>query len=262
MKTNEQIRVTARGKLQGQWTMVALLLLASGILGQAVQRLFDAVIGFPENSWQETSLLFLLNVLLLFAFEFGGMYLGLVVARGGKAQLDQIFAVFNGRYYFSMMGINFVQALILKLTELIIFLPVLLFGGAAAFWGMLNIGNNSEFDWAADLSGGFTALIVAVILVLLLVLVFLQMIISGAFQFAVYSKFDAPELSVKEAIRVGWRRYQPHIKQYIWLELSMIPYLLAGLLVFCIGIFWPIAWVTVAEAEFYEAAKAEEMTDF
>lgn len=77
-----------------------------------------------------------------------------------------------------------------------------------------------------------------------------------------YTKFDQPQLTIGEAFQEGWRLYRPHIKQYIWLELSMIPYLLAGLVVFCVGIYWSLAWLTVAEADFYDAAKAAEMTDF
>ena len=83
-------------------------------------------------------------------------------------------------------------------------------------------------------------------------------IVGGLFQFAAWTKFDYPDLSVIQCLKYGWFLLKDRIGTYILLQLSFIGWYLLGAIALFIGLLWVIVYVNVSVAEFYEQARIEK----
>lgn len=83
-------------------------------------------------------------------------------------------------------------------------------------------------------------------------------IVGGLFQFAVWAKFDYPELTVMQALRYAWYLMKDRWFTYILLQLSFVGWYILGALALVFGLLWVIAYVNVTAAGFYDHARNEK----
>lgn len=81
-----EYRKKARVSLENQWGINTWLVFLSIIFTSVIQNFFDGFSPFPEESMQQHLLSFLVDNLLLFAFNYALFYIALVVVRGGADQ--------------------------------------------------------------------------------------------------------------------------------------------------------------------------------
>ena len=105
-----EYRQTAKDRLSGQWGINIGLVVIVGILTAAIGN----VSTMTDNSSLQVGISFLLGILVLFAFSYALYYVSLYVVRGGRAELGQIFVVFQQGYYVPLMVINIVATIVLS----------------------------------------------------------------------------------------------------------------------------------------------------
>ncbi len=83
-------------------------------------------------------------------------------------------------------------------------------------------------------------------------------IFSYSFSMAFYIINDHPEMTAMEALRESRRLMNGHKMQYFILNLSFIGWMLLGSLCFGIGTLWATAYMSTANAVFYEELIAND----
>lgn len=83
-------------------------------------------------------------------------------------------------------------------------------------------------------------------------------IFSYSFSMAFYVINDHPEMTAMEALRESRRLMNGHKMQYFILNLSFIGWLLLGSLCFGVGTLWATAYMSTANAVFYEELIAND----
>lgn len=86
-----EYRKKARVSLENQWGINTWLVFLSIIFTSVIQNFFDGFSPFPEESMQQHLLSFLVDNLLLFAFNYALFYIALVVVRGGRPKSNLYF---------------------------------------------------------------------------------------------------------------------------------------------------------------------------
>ena len=100
-------------------------------------------------------------------------------------------------------------------------------------------------------------------LISVVLFLFVSQIISGLFQFAIYVRYDHPEMTTLQAIKGAWHLMKNHIGQYILLQISLLGWMVLGLFAFVIGLFfWALAYANTANAAFYQALIEKKMIAF
>ncbi len=187
---------------------------------------------------QQHLLSFLVDNLLLFAFNYALFYIALVVVRGGRPKSNLLFSVFQRKYFGSILGINLINSVINWLLNSLIFLPMFLISGVSTYMQLLFSSNAVPTGVMPEdfLDISFVLSMIGMIFVSALIM----SIVGGLFQFA-WTKFDYPDLSVIQCLKYGWFLLKDRIGTYILLQLSFIGwYLLEQSLcssVFCGSLF-------------------------
>lgn len=254
--TISDYRKKARASLEHQWGMNAWLVFLSMLVVGAIQSVFDGASPFSSESSQGSILAFLVEHLLLFAFTYALFYIALVVVRGGKAQTGQLLAVFQQKYFGSILVINLISTFVTWAINSLILLPIFFIGGINTYTQLLFNSNMIPANIADSevLNIGFVLLMLAVAFLSLLI----TSIVGGLFQFAAWTKFDYPDLSVFQCLKYAWFLLKGRIGIYILLQLSFIGWYLLGMLALFIGLLWVIAYVNVTIAGFYDQARIEK----
>ena len=216
---------------------------------------FDGFSPFTEESMQQNLLSFLVDNLLLFAFNYALFYIALVVVRGGRPKAIFYFQFFK-KYFGSILVINLINSIINWLLNSLIFLPMFLISGVSAYTQLLFNSSTVPTDVMPGdfLDISFVLSTVGMIFVSALIM----SIVGGLFQFAAWTKFDYPDLSVVQCLKYGWFLLKDRIGTYILLQLSFIGWYLLGAIALFIGLLWVIVYVNVSVAEFYEQARIEK----
>lgn len=255
--SNAQHRQIARKALENQWGRMAgftfLSLLLSSLLGGIV----SSVANFPPDSMQETILSTILSVFLFFAFTYALYYMALYVLRGGRAQANMLFVVFQGGYYVPMLIINLLNSIVNYALNLLVNLPILLTVGVSAYLAV-TFGSNTANVQEVITSGIIDMSFVILTIVLLLVSAVLSMIISGYFEFVMWLKMDYPEITLGQAFAYAWSLLKDRIGSYLLLQLSFVGWFILGLVALVIGVLWVIPYQNVAVASFYDTALKEK----
>ena len=149
---------------------------------------------FFVDSTQQQIVSFLLENFLLFAFSYALYYIALVVVRGGRAKSNLLFAVFQKKYFGPILVINLINVVINWIINALVLLPGFLIGGVNTYTQLLFNSNTISTDVlsgnALDISYVLTTLLMTFVSLLLM------SIVGGLFQFAAWTKFDYPELSI------------------------------------------------------------------
>ena len=91
------------------------------------------------------------------------------------------------------------------------------------------------------------------------ILIFLiGLFVSGVFQFAVWLRFDNPELPIMMALKQALYLMKNRFWQYLCLQFSFIGWYIVGFLAIGIGLLWVIPYNYVALASFYQTALEEK----
>lgn len=258
---NYELRAKAREALAGQWGINAIITLFVYIITTVIQGAVTRLFGF--NATNSDGLLYLLvtyalSIFILFAFSYGQNYIALEVAKGQKAEIGDVFSIFNKKYYVPMMIFNLISEVLNFLISLIIFVPIMLIFGFTAYMsfalggstnGLTRLLNDGEISTS-------TAIIFVVLILAVLVLFFIvSYIIAGVFKFAAWAKLENPEMPTLKALTYAWYLIKDRIGKYILLNLSFI-----GWWIFCIFIIpvlWVVPYINTSLAEFYLNAKNE-----
>ena len=250
-----EYRKKARASLENQWGINAWLVFLSILFTSVIQNFFDGFSPFTEESMQQNLLSFLVDNLLLFAFNYALFYIALVVVRGGRPKSNLLFSVFQKKYFGSILVINLINSIINWLLNSLIFLPMFLISGVSAYTQLLFNSSTVPTDVMPGdfLDISFVLSTVGMIFVSALIM----SIVGGLFQFAAWTKFDYPDLSVVQCLKYGWFLLKDRIGTYILLQLSFIGWYLLGAIALFIGLLWVIVYVNVSVAEFYEQARIE-----
>lgn len=255
---NFEYRAHAREALKGQWGINAGIIFLIGLITGVIEQAADSLTNFPDDSLRLRLLSFGLSVVIFFAFTYAQYYVGLQVARGRRADIGDIFSIFQGSRYFPMAIINFVNTIVSTLLGMIIYIPVFLVVGIGAYTA---VASGKTYTAVADVladSPESVLLFLAVMLVTILIYFLINSIISGVFRFAVWAKLDHPELSAGQAIRYGWFLLKDRMGQFVMLNLSFVGWYIVGFLALIFGILWVAVYMNVSTASFYEQAVREK----
>lgn len=252
--TISEYRKKARISLEHQWGMNAWLIFLSMFLVGLIQAFFEGA--FSINDSQHQILRFLLENLLLFAFSYALYYIALVVVRGGRAKSNLLFVVFQKEYFGPILVINLINVAINWLINALVLLPGLLVGGVSSYTKLLfNANSVAPSIVSGDL---FDVSFVVLTVIMVFVSLVVMSIIGGLFQFAAWTKFNYPELSIIQCLKYAWYLLKDRLAKYILLQLSFIGWYILGALALFIGLLWVIAYVNVTIAGFYEQARIEK----
>lgn len=247
-----EYRQTAKDRLSGQWGINVGLSVIVGILTYVIGGFSD----MSNNPNLQLGISFLLSILVIFAFSYSLYYVSLYVVRGGRAELGQIFVVFQQGYYVPLMLINILAQVVQYVLAALFFIPLLLQAGGSVYLSLISSGGLANAGNAATLVDiGIVGLYTIVSLVFLLV----TTIISIIFRFAVWVKFDYPDLSVGGCIKRAWSLLKGRWGKYILLQLSFIGWYILGLAVFVVGLLFAVVYANTASAAFYDQALKEKI---
>jgi uncharacterized membrane protein len=249
----------ARKALEGQWLINGGILILVAILTSVITNILNNFSGFPLGSFQQSLLDLLVTIVLLFAFSYGTFYISLFVIRGGRANFQLIYSVFQSKYYFPLLLINLIETVVQFILTAIFLLPVFLIAGVSVYVTFL-LGSSrtpiTQLQNAAAWSAGIGA--VFLIILVIFTIIVLSYIVSGIFQFAVLAKMDFPQLTVGEALQYSWLLVKDRIGQFLLLQLSFIGWYFLGILALGLGVFWVNAYQNVTNAAFYDEARKQK----
>ncbi|MGX7173888.1 DUF975 family protein [Enterococcus ratti] len=247
-------RKKARVSLAQQWGINAWLVFLSLFLTGLLQMFFEKSFSLGDLQQQVSN--FLLENILLFAFSYGLYYIALVVVRGERAKSNLLFAVFQKEYYGSILVINLINRVMNWVVHALVLLPGFLIGGVNTYTQLLfrqnSVSTSFLSEHVLDISFVLTTTLMTFGSLLLM------SIIGGLFQFAAWTKFDYPELSIMQCLKYGWYLLKDRIGIYILLQLSFIGWYILGFIALFFGLLWVIAYVNVTIAGFYEQARIEK----
>ncbi|MFV0558083.1 MAG: DUF975 family protein [Enterococcus sp.] len=256
MKKNRELRAQAREALAGQWGINVGVLFVSFLLSGMIIGVFSGLTDFSVGSLQDNILQFLITNLFTFAFTYATYYIALQVIRGERAQIKQIFTIFDNQLYFPIFAINLVNSLVTYLIGLLVFLPILITAGLGVYLSFVLGGDGGSAGLSNYLVAG-NFVFIGSLLVISLIATFVISIFTGIFQFAAWSKMDFPELTVFQSIKEGWRLFKGRIIQYLLLHLSFIGWYILGGMALMIGLFWVVVYNNTSIAAFYDEARKD-----
>ncbi|OQO71012.1 hypothetical protein BH747_03150 [Enterococcus villorum] len=247
-------RKKARASLAQQWGINAWLVFLSMFIIGIIQMIFEPF--FSSGSTQQQIFSFFLENFLLFAFSYSLYYIALVVVRGGRANQRLLFSVFQKEYFGPILIINLINVAINWLINALVLLPGFLVGGVNTYSKLLFSTSSGSVNFLSEnaLDIGFILTTLFMTFISLLIM----SIIGGLFQFAAWTKFDYPELSIIQCLQYAWYLLKDRLGTYILLQLSFIGWYILGALALFFGLLWVIAYVNVTIAEFYEQARIEK----
>ncbi|MGG5371564.1 DUF975 family protein [Enterococcus sp. AZ196] len=247
-----EYRQKAKDQLNGQWGINVGLIVIVGLLTGAISN----VSTMTNNPNLQLGISFLLSILVLFAFSYALYYISLYVVRGGRAELGQIFVVFQQGYYVPLLLINIIAQVVQYVLAAIFFIPLLLQAGSSVYISLISSGGVTTAENASTLLNiGVLGLYAILTLAFLLV----TTIISIIFKFAVWVKFDYPDLSVGDCIKRAWSLLQDRWGKYILLQLSFIGWYILGFVALLVGLLFVAVYVNTASAAFYDQALKEKI---
>lgn len=247
-----EYRQRAKDRLNGQWGINVGLIVIVGLLTGAISN----VSTMTSNTNLQLGISFLLSIFVLFAFSYALYYISLYVVRGGRAELGQIFVVFQQGYYVPLMLINILAQVVQYVLAAIFFIPLLLQAGSSVYISLISTGGVTSVDNISTLLNvGILSLYVVLTLAFLLV----TTIISIIFKFAVWVKFDYPDLSVGDCIKRAWLLLKDRWGKYILLQLSFIGWYILGFVALIVGLLFVAVYVNTASAAFYDQALQEKI---
>lgn len=177
--------------------------------------------------------------------------------RGGRAELGQIFVVFQQGYYVPLMIINILSQIVQYVLAAIFFIPLLLQAGSSVYVSLISTGGLTTNTESVSTLMNIGVLGLYVISTLLFLLV--TTIISIIFKFAVWVKFDYPDLSVGDCIKRAWILLKDRWGKYILLQLSFIGWYILGFVALIVGLLFVAVYVNTASAAFYDQALKEKI---
>lgn len=248
-----EYRQTAKDRLNGQWGINVGLVVIVGLLTGAIRN----VSTMTDNTNIQLGISFLLGILVLFAFSYSLYYVSLYVVRGGRAELGQIFVVFQQGYYVPLMIINILSQIVQYVLAAIFFIPLLLQAGSSVYVSLISTGGLTTNTESVSTLMNIGVLGLYVISTLLFLLV--TTIISIIFKFAVWVKFDYPDLSVGDCIKRAWILLKDRWGKYILLQLSFIGWYILGFVALIVGLLFVAVYVNTASAAFYDQALKEKI---
>ncbi len=246
-------RQIAKDRLNGQWGINVGLILIIGILTGAI----GGVSSVSNNESLQLGISLLLSTFVLFAFSYAIYYISLYVVRGGRAELGQIFVVFQKGYYVPLLLINILAQIVQYVLAAIFFIPMLLRAGSSVYFSLIVSGGVTSASNAATL---FDIGMLTLYLILTVIFLVVTTIISILFKFAVWVKFDYPELSVGDCIKRAWFLLKDRWGKYILLQLSFIGWYILGIVALFVGLLFVAVYVNTASAAFYDQAVKEKLT--
>lgn len=246
-------RQIAKDRLNGQWGINVGLVLIIGILTGAI----GGVSSVSNNESLQLGISLLLSTFVLFAFSYAIYYISLYVVRGGRAELGQIFVVFQKGYYVPLLLINILAQIVQYVLAAIFFIPMLLCAGSSVYFSLIVSGGVTSASNAATL---FDIGMLTLYLILTVIFLIVTTIISILFKFAVWVKFDYPELSVGDCIKRAWFLLKDRWGKYILLQLSFIGWYILGIVALFVGLLFVAVYVNTASAAFYDQAVKEKLT--
>lgn len=246
-------RQIAKDRLNGQWGINVGLILIIGILTGAI----GGVSSVSNNESLQLGISLLLSTFFLFAFSYAIYYISLYVVRGGRAELGQIFVVFQKGYYVPLLLINILAQIVQYVLAAIFFIPMLLRAGSSVYFSLIVSGGVTSASNAATL---FDIGMLTLYLILTVIFLVVTTIISILFKFAVWVKFDYPELSVGDCIKRAWFLLKDRWGKYILLQLSFIGWYILGIVALFVGLLFVAVYVNTASAAFYDQAVKEKLT--
>lgn len=246
-------RQIAKDRLNGQWGINVGLILIIGILTGAI----GGVSSVSNNESLQLGISLLLSTFVLFAFSYAIYYISLYVVRGGRAELGQIFVVFQKGYYVPLLLINILAQIVQYVLAAIFFIPMLLRAGSSVYFSLIVSGGVTSASNAATL---FDIGMLTLYLILTVIFLVVTTIISILFKFAVWVKFDYPELSVGDCIKRAWFLLKDRWSKYILLQLSFIGWYILGIVALFVGLLFVAVYVNTASAAFYDQAVKEKLT--
>lgn len=247
-----QYRQAAKDRLNGQWGINVGLVVIVGILSY----LISSVSTMFDNESIQLGISFLLSIFVLFAFSYSLYYVSLYVVRGGRAELGQIFVVFQKGYYVPLMLINIIAQVVQYVLAAIFFIPLLLQAGGSVYFSLVSSGGATNLENMSTLS---SVGLLTMYFILFLVFMLATTIISIIFRFAVWVKFDYPDLSVSDCIKRAWSLLKDRWGKYILLQLSFIGWYILGIVALVVGLFFVVVYVNTASAAFYDQALKEKI---
>ncbi|WP_427813755.1 DUF975 family protein [Enterococcus sp. 22-H-5-01] len=246
-------RQIAKDRLNGQWGINVGLILIIGILTGAI----GGVSSVSNNESLQLGISLLLSTFVLFAFSYAIYYISLYVVRGGRAELGQIFVVFQKGYYVPLLLITILAQIVQYVLAAIFFIPMLLRAGSSVYFSLIVSGGVTSASNAATL---FDIGMLTLYLILTVIFLIVTTIISILFKFAVWVKFDYPELSVGDCIKRAWFLLKDRWGKYILLQLSFIGWYILGIVALFVGLLFVAVYVNTASAAFYDQAVKEKLT--
>lgn len=256
MDTNKLIKQRAKNNLRGQWGINIGINVLAYLIVFAITFAFQSIMGLDQSEWKQAVVSFMLSVFLFFAFSYATSYVGLLVARGQRAEVENLFVVFDKRYYFPDMIISLLENVVTQVVSFLLFLPVLFVSGVSVYFSYVLTGGQNHTAQVIS-EGNFSLGLLLGGLLMMFLLIILQFVISGIFQFAVLTKFDFPDLAVGQCLSVGWKLLLPNLGRFFLLYLSFIGWGLLSTVTCFIGLLWLIPYANTCVAAFYDSARAE-----
>ena len=253
--TNSQHRANARRALDGQWGIMAWLTFLGVVLQSFLTSIVQNLFSGENQVFQSSFAAVLLQIFVLFALSYALYYAALKVLRGEKVRVNILMSVFQGKYYGPLFVVNLLQKVLERVIGLLFLLPILFGAGTTLYFKlMFNTVTPEEIQtfFLNDFSF-FLAFGVATILIFLTAL-----FVSGVFQFAVWLRFDNPELPIMMALKQALYLMKNRFWQYLCLQFSFIGWYIVGFLAIGIGLLWVIPYNYVALASFYQTALEEK----
>ena len=253
--TNSQHRANARRALDGQWGIMAWLTFLGVVLQSFLTSIVQNLFSGENQVFQSSFAAVLLQIFVLFALSYALYYAALKVLRGEKVRVNILMSVFQGKYYGPLFVVNLLQKVLERVIGLLFLLPILFGAGTTLYFKlMFNTVTPEEIQtfFLNDFSF-FLAFGVASILIFLI-----GLFVSGVFQFAVWLRFDNPELPIMMALKQALYLMKNRFWQYLCLQFSFIGWYIVGFLAIGIGLLWVIPCKYVALASFYQTALEEK----
>ncbi|MGM9902931.1 hypothetical protein A5844_002395 [Enterococcus sp. 10A9_DIV0425] len=252
--TISDYRKKARVSLEGQWGINAWVIFLSLFVSAIIQQFFDGA--FQNNSTQTTIFNFILENFLLFAFTYALYYIALVIVRGGRAKTNLLFTIFQKEYFGPVLIIHLLNTIVNWAVNALVLLPGIMIGGINTYTQLLF--NPNVIPQVMGVSSVADIGFILLTFLMMIVSMFVTTVVAGLFQFAAWTKFDYPSLTVMQSLRYAWFLLKDRIGTYIVLQLSFIGWYILGILALFFGLLWVIAYVNVTIAGFYEQARIEK----
>ncbi|MGM0123604.1 hypothetical protein IGI37_000976 [Enterococcus sp. AZ194] len=250
----------AKEALAGQWGVNAGVFFMIGLTTVIVTSIVTSLSNYPPESPQNEIFNWMISIFILFAFTYGSYYVGLFVIRGGRANIGQIFSVFQSKYYFPLLLINLLETVVQLIIGFILLIPVFLIAGASIY-AAITISTQSAYTQIKafdSMMNGVSIGLVVVAVLFFIVVAIVTYLISAVFRFTVLAKMDFPHLTIIEALRYAWLLLKDRMGQYLLLQLSFIGWYILGTICLVVGVFWVMAYQNVCTSAFYDEARQQK----